>query len=175
MTTHQHHDPVDEKPKWIVQTVFDPDRSGQDFSYTIGLHDHGRPELHLWAHPNEGTDPGEDWSFSDLDRSSILQELAIRLMAGRAGVGHVWTETYDEGEAKVTFTVQPPGDRDFLQAWGTRPEAVVLPVSWSLERPPVGEAVPLAPAAVMEAYEQLASLVRHVPRGAAPAGWERVP
>lgn len=84
----------------------------------------------------------------------------------------MWTETYDEGEAKVTFTVQPPGDRDFLQAWGTAPEAVVLPVSWSLERPPVGEAVPLPPAAVMEAYEQLASLVRHVPRGAAPAGWE---
>lgn len=52
------HNRLDRTPTWLVQEVFDPDVTGQDFSYTIGLHDHGLPELHMWASPTDGDDPG---------------------------------------------------------------------------------------------------------------------
>ena len=48
-------------PDWMVQSVFDPDGEGHDFAYTIGLFESGLPELHLWARPSLGEDPGEDW------------------------------------------------------------------------------------------------------------------
>lgn len=172
MTTHPVHDLLDRHPSWVVQAVFDPDRSGQDFSYTIGLHELGLPELHLWGSPTDGDDPGEDWSFSIRDRHGVLNEVAFRLVDGRCGIGHTWSESYDDGESVVTFTLQPPGDREFLQAFGIAPNAQVLPLSWSLRRPPIGELGPLAPNDLLAASEEYAQLFRA--RGAdvqAPPGW----
>ncbi len=49
------------RPFWTVQNVFDPDSIGGDFAYTVGLALRGLSELHLWARPTDGTDPGADW------------------------------------------------------------------------------------------------------------------
>ena len=56
MTTQPTH----ATPFWQVQSVFDPDGTGRDFAYTIGLHTRGLPELHLWARPSLGEDPPGD-------------------------------------------------------------------------------------------------------------------
>ena len=146
MTTQPVHDRTDRTPTWTVQGVFDPDVSGQDFSYTIGLHDRGLPELHLWASPTDGHDPGDDWAFSHRDRALILNELAFKVIDGRLGPGSTVVREFDQGLATVTFEVQPPGDRDALEALGIAPDALVLPVTWSLERAP-GRSVDAARAA----------------------------
>jgi len=71
----QDHDQLDVPPFWTVQAVFDPDGAGGDFAYTIGLSERGLPELHLYARPSLGQDPGADWKFSCRDCCGILNEL----------------------------------------------------------------------------------------------------
>ena len=51
-------------PDWQVTAVFDPEGGGRDFAYSVGLTDRGLPELHLWARPSLGDDPGADWKLS---------------------------------------------------------------------------------------------------------------
>jgi hypothetical protein len=130
-------------PFWQVQAVFDPDGTGKDFAYTIGLYDKGLPELHVWARPSLGEDPGHDWVLSVRDRTYLLNELAQLLVEGRLEVGSTLTREYDAGLATVTYEVSPPGDRDELEAYGVAPGALVLPVLWSLRRPPEGPLSPL--------------------------------
>lgn len=52
------------EPFWKVHAIFDTKGQGGDFAYTVGLHERGLPELHMWARPSEGLDPGEDWIFN---------------------------------------------------------------------------------------------------------------
>jgi hypothetical protein len=161
------------EPTWTVQGVFDPEVSGQDFSYTIGLHDLGHPELHLWASPTDGNDPGDDWSFSHHDRGRILNEFGFLLIDGRLGPGSRLVRKYDGGLATVTFEVQSPGDREALEALGIRPGASVLPVTWSLERRPVGSSTSLAPEDNVSALREYDVLMSTLPaRHPAPPGWE---
>src|SRR4051794_30350028 len=115
------------RPSWRVQSGFDPDGTGKDFAYTIGLFDIGLPELHLWARPSLGEDPGEDWLPSVNDRTHVLNELAQLLVEGQLDIGTTVTREYDAGLATVTFEVAPPGDRDELEAYGVGPGALVLP------------------------------------------------
>ena len=104
------HDVLDSPPFWQVQAVFDPDHTGGDFAYTIGLHTRGLPELHLWARPSLGEDPGLDWMLSCNDRCRALNELGGMLVAGRLAVGDEVVHEYDHGLARVTFRVDPsPG------------------------------------------------------------------
>jgi hypothetical protein len=130
-------------PDWLVQSVFDPDGEGHDVAYTIGLHDRGVPELHIWGRPPIGDDPGDDWMFSDRDRCGILNELAWQLIDGDKTVGSRWEERYDDGLVTVRFQLDPPGDRDELEAFGIAPGATVLPIRWSLHRAPVARPRPL--------------------------------
>jgi hypothetical protein len=174
VTSQPVHDRLDRHPTWMVQGVFDPEVRGQDFSYTIGLFDLGLPELHLWANPTEGGDPGEDWGFSMKDRCRILNELAFALIDGKLDVGSAVERLYDDGLVTVTFRVDPPGDREVLEAFGIAPGALVLPVSWSLCRPPAGELARMQPEAeqAMRA-EYLHLLKASVVSGAPPVGWSR--
>ncbi|WP_159081282.1 hypothetical protein [Nocardioides sediminis] len=154
--------------------MFDPHGNGADFAYTIGLHDRGLPELHLWARPDRGPDPGEDWMLSHHDRTELLNELARRLVDGALAVGDTWSERFDAGVAVVDFELCPPGDREHLQAFGTAPGAVVLPLSWSLTRPPEGPLTPLAPAARKQAetdFRVAAASLEHAPGRTAPSVW----
>jgi hypothetical protein len=132
-------------PFWKVQGVFDPDGHEPDFSYTIGLHGRGLPELHLWAQPDRGDDPGADWKLSAGDRGHLLNELAGLAVRGRLGVGSELERRYDAGQTILRFRIGEPADRDVLEAYGIAPGAVVLPVHWSLHRAPEGERAALAP------------------------------
>jgi len=173
MTSQPVHDRLDRTPTWIVQGVFDPDVKGQDFSYTIGLHERGLPELHLWASPTDGHDPGDDWAFSHNDRCRILNELAFAMIDGRLRPGSTVVRKYDHGVATVTFHVQPPGDRDALEALGIKPDALVLPVTWSLERAPIGPLRRLSSQGYAAAFREYDELWRSLPTHRdAPEGWE---
>ncbi|GAB3766203.1 hypothetical protein GCM10027600_15830 [Nocardioides ginsengisegetis] len=136
-TTRHEHNPH-ERPTWIVQSVFCNERPWTDFAYTIGLADRGVAELHLRCQPSLGDDPAPDWRFSAQDMCRILNEIAFRLLEGRVAVGDSWTHEYDDGLARVTFQLDPPEDREDLEAFGTDAGATVLPVRWSLERTPRG-------------------------------------
>lgn len=160
------------QPFWTVQTVFDPDGTGHDFAYTIGLARRGLPELHVWARPTDGLDPGEDWKFSDHDRCRLLNEFADLLLRGRLEVGDEVERTYDAGAAHVTFTVGGPVEPLEVEALGVPPGASVLPLRWRLVREPVGQ-----PAGVTDedgCRADLVELLAAIPVGRkAPPGWRR--
>ena len=159
-------------PDWKVTAVFDPEFGGRDFAYTIGLHERGLPELHLWARPSLGDDPGADWMFSPQDCFMILNELAWRLIDGAVAVGDGWEEPYDDGLVTCRFRLDPPGDRDELQALGIMPGAEVLPVRWSLHRPPIGRSRPLGKQALERASVEYAAILTRLGRDASvPGGW----
>lgn len=162
----------DLRPFWEVQAVFDPDGGGAEFAYTIGLHTRGLPELHLWAHPSLGDDPGADWMLSTRDRMGVLNELAALLVQGRLGVGTQLTREYDDGHARVEYRVDPPGDREELEALGVPDGVAVLPVRWSLHRAPEGTLRPLTDTVSKEAAELYEQIVDDLPGGSrAPRGW----
>ena len=172
MSSQPQHDTY-EDPSWQVYGVFDPDGDKPDFSYTVGLHDRGLPELHLWAQPDRGHDPGADWKLSQRDRGHLLNEFAELALRGRLGVGTQVDRRYDDGSVLLRFHVGEPADRDVIEAYAVAPAAVVLPVHWSLERAPEGVLSPMAPEherAAAAAYEEIvAGLARD--RRPAPRGW----
>ncbi|WP_299052471.1 hypothetical protein [uncultured Nocardioides sp.] len=162
------------EPTWIVQVVSDDahcneccgadeavpathhDASPGAFAYTIGLHDRGAPELQLWARPTDGQDPGADWEFSARDLAQVLNDLAAEVLAGRLSAGGCRTEVFDGGDATVTFRLGAPVAREEVDAFGVDPAAAVLPVRWSLRRPPEGPRGPADHAAL----EQVRTLLR---------------
>ena len=171
MAPHPTHE-SDLRPFWEVQAVFDPDGGGAEFAYTIGLHTRGLPELHIWAHPSLGDDPGADWMLSTRDRIGVLNELAALLVRGRLGVGSRLTREYDDGHARVEYRVDPPGDREQLQALGVPDGVAVLPVRWSLHRAPEGALRPLTDAAATAAAQLYDRIVDDLPgESRAPRGW----
>jgi hypothetical protein len=172
MQTQPAHDQLDRHPTWIVQTVFDPEGGGKDFAYTIGLDALGHAELHLWGRPNLGDDPGDDWMFSPSDRCRILNELAWLLIDGELEIGTELTREYDDGEAVVRFRVDPPGDIEELEAFGVPAGASVLPVRWSLTRPPEGPPRALSKDAGQQARSVRRQILATIDRRRwAPAGW----
>ena len=88
---------------WFIYCVFDPDGLGQDFAYTDGLWRHGSPELHIWARPPDGPDPGADWSWSDRDMMRLLNDAGLRQLSGELELGDTWTIQVDHGLATVEF------------------------------------------------------------------------
>ena len=76
--------------------------------------------------------------FSPHDRTRLLNELAWQLIDGELTVGDSWERPYDDGLVTCRFRLDPPGDRDELEAFGIAPGADVLPVRWSLHRRPIG-------------------------------------
>lgn len=119
---------------WEVFAVFDPAGGGADFAYTVGLAAHGVPELHIWARPPEGNDPGEDWILSPQDRTRILNEVGVALIVGTRQGGDRWEEPVDGGFTMMAFHLDGPYDADELDAFGARP-APVLALHWELRRP----------------------------------------
>lgn len=160
------------RPSCTVTAVYDPDGRGADFAYTVGLCDKGLPELHVYARPGLGEDPGADWKLSARDSRALLDELAPMLVRGEITVGSRLTREYDGGLTRLELRVDPPDDRERLQAYGIAPGASVLQVRWSLHRMPEGAATELPPAALERArlaYDQLHSTVD--PHRSGPNGW----
>ncbi|MGI8720607.1 MAG: hypothetical protein ACR2JG_00095 [Geodermatophilaceae bacterium] len=128
---------------WRVVSVYDPDGGGADFGYTVGLADRGLPELHVWARPTHGSDPGTDWVFSSHDQCHLLNDLARRLLASNLEVGQTFSQTYD-GLARVDFEVGEPVTPADVEALQVDQHTDVLPIRWSLHRPVEGRLGPVA-------------------------------
>ena len=172
MTTQSTLEGLDARPFWQVQVVFDCEGGGGDFAYTIGLATRGLPELHMYARPSLGEDPGHDWKFSTSDSGSILNELGFLLVRGELTVGSELTREYDAGLAQVNFRVDPPGDREELEAYGVASGCDVLPVRWSLHRAPEGPPTSLVDADLESARKKYADLVAPIDsQRAHPPGW----
>ena len=94
---------------WQVTAVFDPDGEGQDFAYTVGLFERDLPELHLWARPSLGDDPGADWKFSPHDCCRILNELAWQLIDGELAIGDSWEQPVRRRPGHLPLPPRPTG------------------------------------------------------------------
>lgn len=167
--------PHDEPPFWQVTAVYDPDGEGGDFAYTVGLFTRGLPELHVWGRPSLGDDPGLDWKLSQQDCCMLLNELGSMLGRGELSVGSTLCREYDGGLAVLDLRVDPPEDKEYLEALGVPPGVDVLPVRWSLTRAPEGPPLTgLAPEAEQRAQGRYVQLVAGVVPGTAllPPGWE---
>ena len=166
----------DRIPDWQVTAVFDPDGKGKDFAYTVGLFERELPELHLWARPSLGDDPGADWKFSPRDCCGILNELAWQLIDREVTIGDTWQRAYDDGTVTARFRLDPPGDRDELEALGIAPGASVLPVRWSLHRRPIGRPRPLGKRGLQRATTEYAAILAGLGDDASvPDGWTLTP
>ncbi|MEO8517759.1 MAG: hypothetical protein ABI438_01165 [Dermatophilaceae bacterium] len=159
-------------PFWKVQAVFDPEGRGGDFAYTIGMHSVGLPELHLWARPTRGDDPAPDWKFSSRDLGALLNEFAGLQLRGDLVAGSVVERSFDGGMARVRFEVDPPGDRNALEAFGIARGASVLPIPWSLDRGIAGKARDLGGEALAQAKVDFAVLARGLSPVGVPPGWK---
>ncbi|KRF17025.1 hypothetical protein ASG90_06730 [Nocardioides sp. Soil797] len=173
MNEHEHDN--QRHPFWTVMSIFDPDGQGGDFAYTVGLAERGLPELHMWARPTSGHDPGDDWKFSMRDSGQILNGLAWRLLDGELAVGDTWSEQYDANLVTADFRVDPPEPAESLEAYQAG-DVSVLPIRWSLERPPAGPLLQMAADARAEAEDEYARLFSIFGRFAQlPKGWELSP
>jgi hypothetical protein len=144
---------------WKVIVVFDPDHTGHDFAYTVGLHDHGRPELFLWARPTDGDDPGVDWVLSGYDLAHRLNELGSQLVDGTLAPGASIDVEYDGGATTATMILRQPvaaHDGD-LEAFQTAPDATVIEIRWSLHQRPIGPRRELTPDELDTARARLAA------------------
>lgn len=131
------HDPS-AAPFWEVIAVWDPDEGGADFAYTVGLSRAGLPELHVWARPDHGDDPGADFVLSQRDLGHLLNRWASELLDGRLAPGAERHLGLDDGASRARFVVGAPVRADSVDAHHLEPDDVVLPVRWSLEREPIG-------------------------------------
>ena len=125
-------------PFWKVIAVFDPDGTGSDFAYTVGLADRGCPELHVWARPTDGDDPGVDFMLSQRDTGGLLSGWAAELLAGTLLPGDTREVPLDAGATRAIFTAADPCAPEGLDAFAVAPGAQVIAMRWVLERAPVG-------------------------------------
>lgn len=122
---------------WQVIGVFDPDGTGQDFAYTNGLHRRGLPELHVWARPTDGFDPGGDFMLSARDCMHLLNMWADELITGTLTVGDTRIVTMDGGLTTGVFTASGPISRREAEAFTVPDEDVqVITFKWELRRSP---------------------------------------
>src|SRR5882757_9339824 len=70
-------------PDWQVIGVLADGDGLPEFSYTVGLHERGLPELFFWDSPSGGDDPGDDWFLRHLERGHLLNRWAGELIEGR--------------------------------------------------------------------------------------------
>lgn len=151
------------EPWWEVLAVFDPEEQGRDFAYTVGLAERGLPEVHMWARPDLGEDPGLDWRFSSRDAMYLLNELAWRLVDERVAPGDTWTRRYDDGLVEVHFELGSPVPAESLEAYQAEPSPV-CPLRWSLHRVPEGPLEPMPEAAQREAEAEYTRLLAEIGR-----------
>jgi hypothetical protein len=161
---------VPHTPDWQVIGVVADGDGLPEFSYTVGLHERGLPELFLWDRPSGGTDPGEDWRFRDLERGRLLNHWARQLINGDLHPGMTWTEEMDFGLASVTFTTGELVEPLTVEALMAAPSAKVMPVRYALRRDPLREPTEADAAARAEIRQWTADVVEALTtgRGARP-------
>jgi hypothetical protein len=130
--------------------VYDDTGDGQTFAYTIGLHDLGLPELHVWARPTHGHDPGADFSLSVKDLALLLNRFGAQLRNGDTTPGDTIVEEVDAGLTEIRYTIGQPGPAADVDAFHVHADATVIPVRWVLCRPEIGEPVHVPPERIAE-------------------------
>ena len=166
---------------WQVICVFDPDRDKPEFAYTVGLTGRGLPELHMWARPSEGSDPGEDWKFNPRELTGLLNSCARRLIDEQLAPGTSWSSEMDFGLARVDFTVGNPTPATSLEANLAAPGARVLPIRYAPHRTPRhrgGDVDAAAAAAIVGWAEAITSASGDASTGTAGRGapaWDTSP
>lgn len=153
--TEKHE--LSRQPSWQVLAVFHNEDDSRDFAYTVGLAERGLPEVHMWARPSAGDDPGHDWRFSSHDAAVILNELAWRLIDGRVAPGDSYSQRFDAGMVQVTFELGEPVEAATLDAYQAEP-SMVIPLRWSLHRVPEGPLVAMDDDAIEVAEAEYARL-----------------
>lgn len=150
------------------------EHEGGGFAYTMGLAERGLHELHMGDKPTHGDDPGADFCLSSADLCDAINGFADEWVAGSSRVGDTRELSLDDGLTTALVTFGEPVNADTVEAWGARP-SLVVPLTWSLHRPPRGRPVEIMEHA-REAYEREIREVamRCDPRvavsGAAPPG-----
>jgi hypothetical protein len=119
---------------WFIYCVFDPDGLGQDFAYTDGLWRHGSPELHIWARPPDGADPGADWCWSDRDMMFLLNRAGQQQLSGALDLGDTWAMQVGGGLTTVEFSVTDGGVAPDLDTFQLDDGTPVRALRWSLHR-----------------------------------------
>jgi hypothetical protein len=150
---------TDHQIGWHVTGVFDPD-SGVVFAYTVGLVDHGVPELHIWNQPTDGADPGAGWRLSMRDMHGTLNHVGAALVDGERAIGDQWSTTMDNGLTTIRWHLAEPVGRDEVDAFGVADGAPVAPLRWELERSSI-----TAPPARLQArmFSEVAIRLAHLP------------
>ena len=126
--------------EYCVIAVFDPDGDGGDFAYTVGLEARFGFELHAWARPTDGLDPGLDFQLSARDLHTVLTQAVTMVAVGELSVGGRWEVAMDQGLAQAVFQLAPVRDRDELECFQARAGCPVASLRWELRRAAVGEA-----------------------------------
>ncbi|HTO00684.1 MAG TPA: hypothetical protein VL068_08415 [Microthrixaceae bacterium] len=119
---------------WTVMAVFDPDGNGGDFAYTVGLAEQGIAELHVWARPTDGDDPGADFELSPEDMGHLLNAWGAEHRDGELDVGSTFTIEFDGGAAKGHFVAGDLVCASSVDAFMAGDDTPVIPMRWSLER-----------------------------------------
>lgn len=157
-----------EIPDWTVMGVLAEGDGLPEFSYTIGLHERGLPELFLWDRPSLGEDPGDDWSFHAQERGQMLNHWARRLIEGRLEPGMTWTEDMDLGLSSVTFAAGELVGPLEVEAVMLPSGAQVLPIRFSLRRDPLRVAAEVDEAAASQIRRWVADVVEALTTGRGP-------
>ena len=95
------------RPPYDVIAVFDETGDQPSFASTAGVFAaYGGPELFVWATPDEGVDPGEQWMLSDADQHAELTTAVERLReVGTLEDGASWDRSLDGGRSVLRVTV----------------------------------------------------------------------
>lgn len=130
---------------WSVISVFDPEERGGAFAYTVGLAERGLCELHVWARPTHGQDPGLDFELSPRDMQYVLNRSAEGQVLGSFGPGSTFAIYFDGGSSEGCFSAGLPLPKEQLDAHQAAPGAMVIPIRWELRRPPEGQNLDVDP------------------------------
>lgn len=123
-----------DRPPYDVVAVFDPDGGEPSFAYTHGVFEaYGLPELFVWAVPDDGVDPGEDWQLSTTDQHGQLTDAVQRMLAGEVSS---WEHLLDGGRTVLRTTLEPADDD--LPTYELSSGTPVRRLRLELVRPPVG-------------------------------------
>src|SRR4051794_6013169 len=125
-----------DRPPYDVIAVFDPDGNDPSFAYTKGVFDaYGVPDVFVWAVPDTGVDPGEEWQLSTGDQHTQLSDAVDRLREG-ARDGATWEHGLDGGHTVLRTTLTSSDDDlpTYLLSSGTPVRRLQL----DLIRPPIG-------------------------------------
>jgi hypothetical protein len=107
-----------DRPPYDVIAVFDPDGEEPSFAYTTGVFEaYGLPELFVWAVPDAGVDPGEQWLLSTSDQHTQLSDAVQRIRDGAGDGVRLLLDLLEDSDEGLRLCV---ASLEIASAGGTR-------------------------------------------------------